>query len=328
MPLLALKIFCLSAPFSIPVFTAPVWSNASQQAHFMRRCITLAHEATAKGGAPFGSLIADPVHGSVLVEGRNHAGKNPIWHGEMDAINALAQYLHHMIARHAGHAHDALCRLIKPRRVRDIAPSLELYTTAEPCAMCMGAATWARFGRVVYGSSVPFLAAHGTPQAHDTPCCSTSFHAAPYRAMTNHIHALPCYAMPCHAMPCYAMLCHAMPCYAMRCHAIHGMLQIGLRAEAVAHAAGAMHAPSVIGGCLSNETDPLYETHTPSSAPHTCNDHRRHEPGANSPPPSVSTLKQALASRNYSGELLLRGTAPFEARLASLNRAGILVMAY
>ena len=110
---------------ALVVMTEPVpqqqWSNETQQARFMRRCVELADEAVDLGGAPFGCLIADPASGGrVLVEGRNHAGRNPIWHGEMDAIDSLAQFL-------------------KPQRVRDVAPSLELYTTAEPCAMCMGA---------------------------------------------------------------------------------------------------------------------------------------------------------------------------------------------
>ena len=36
------------------------------RAALMRRCIALAREAEAKGGAPFGALIADPTTGEVL----------------------------------------------------------------------------------------------------------------------------------------------------------------------------------------------------------------------------------------------------------------------
>ena len=45
----------------------------------MRRCIELAKEAVAAGGAPYGALIADPASGKIVVEGRNHAAMNPIW---------------------------------------------------------------------------------------------------------------------------------------------------------------------------------------------------------------------------------------------------------
>ena len=39
----------------------------------------------------------------------------------------------------------------------DIAPSLVLITTAEPCPMCAGAIEWAGFAAVYYGSSIPFI---------------------------------------------------------------------------------------------------------------------------------------------------------------------------
>jgi tRNA(Arg) A34 adenosine deaminase TadA len=145
----------------------PIWSNATQEAHFMRRCIELAREAQHRGGAPFGCLIADPAAGTILVEGRNHAGSNPIWHGEMDALNALAESLPRLpppkLQPAAGLPPDP------PRRVKDIGPRLELYTTAEPCAMCMAAAAWARIGRVVYGSSIPFLVIVDRPSPRPAP---------------------------------------------------------------------------------------------------------------------------------------------------------------
>mmetsp|Transcript_9002 Transcript_9002/g.21110 ORF Transcript_9002/g.21110 Transcript_9002/m.21110 type:complete len:194 (-) Transcript_9002:125-706(-) len=120
------------------------WSAPDAQAAYMRRCVQLALEATAAGGGPFGAVIVDPGVG-ILAEGRNHAKQDPIWHGEMSAIANLSAVL-------------------GARSVYDVAPRLELYTSAEPCPMCMSAITWSGFGRVIYGTSIPFLEAHGGDQ--------------------------------------------------------------------------------------------------------------------------------------------------------------------
>ena len=87
----------------------------------MRRAIVLAREAEAAGGEPYGALIAD-ASGAIVAEGRNHASNNPLWHGETSAIANLS-------------------RLINTS-VYDVAGNLTLYTTAEPCPMCMGAILW------------------------------------------------------------------------------------------------------------------------------------------------------------------------------------------
>lgn len=50
------------------------------------------------------------------------------------------------------------------RSVLGNANGFELYTTAEPCAMCAGAIVWAGLGRVVFGTSIAFVAAHGIHQ--------------------------------------------------------------------------------------------------------------------------------------------------------------------
>ena len=48
---------------------------------------------------------------------------------------------------------NALAALRPPPDGRE----LVLYTTAEPCPMCMGAILWAGVGRVVFGTSIRFL---------------------------------------------------------------------------------------------------------------------------------------------------------------------------
>jgi tRNA(Arg) A34 adenosine deaminase TadA len=133
-------VWCLGAL----VGAEPTWSNATMQETFMRRAITLAKHAKAAGGAPYGALIADPTQAKVLAEGRNHVQNNPIWHGEMDSI-------------------DQLSRLINGSVV-DVAGGLELYTTAEPCPMCMGAIAWSGFGRVYFGTSIPFIMSQNQSQ--------------------------------------------------------------------------------------------------------------------------------------------------------------------
>ena len=107
----------------------------------------LAEEAVKSGGAPYGAVIVDPGKGEIVVKGNNHASINPIWHGEMDALNKLAE-----IVGKDGES------------VYEVAPKLELYTSAEPCSMCMSALAWSGIGRVYYGTSIPFIANQGLNQ--------------------------------------------------------------------------------------------------------------------------------------------------------------------
>lgn len=99
--------------------------------HFMRRAIELARQAPQY---PFGAVIVRRDNGQCVGEGFNRADLNPTFHGEMVAISDCA-------SRH---------------RSEDWA-GFDLYTTAEPCAMCQGAIEWAGIGRVFYGSSIPYL---------------------------------------------------------------------------------------------------------------------------------------------------------------------------
>jgi tRNA(adenine34) deaminase len=136
-------VLCVaSASWRVEAFA---WSNASQQERFMRDCIILAKEAEALGGSPYGALIADPKRGLTLATGMNNAALNPTLHGEIAAINNLT-------AKMDGAS------------VYSVASELELYTTAEPCPMCMGAIAWSGFGRVIYGTSIPYIEAQGANQ--------------------------------------------------------------------------------------------------------------------------------------------------------------------
>jgi len=94
----------------------------------MRRAIALALEnvRSARGG-PFAALVAK--HGSVIGEGANSvtATNDPTAHAEIVAIRAA-------------------CRALDTFQLTDC----ELYTTCEPCPMCLGAIYWARPARVFY----------------------------------------------------------------------------------------------------------------------------------------------------------------------------------
>jgi tRNA(Arg) A34 adenosine deaminase TadA len=105
---------------------------------YMDRAIAL---ALRKPGAPFGALVVAAGSGEVLAEGVNSVEDSPTRHGEMVAIDAWA----------AAHGSRGEGHLV-------------LYTTAEPCPMCMAAALWARIEVVVFGSSIPHLVRTGWNQ--------------------------------------------------------------------------------------------------------------------------------------------------------------------
>lgn len=97
---------------------------------FMR----LAIEEAAKGDFPFGAVIVRD--GKVVSTGRNLGvtTNDPTAHGEMVAI-------HRFVAEH-------------PAKELQGAT---LYTSGEPCPMCMSAIIWCGMGRVVYAASIEQL---------------------------------------------------------------------------------------------------------------------------------------------------------------------------
>ncbi|MFZ0340233.1 MAG: nucleoside deaminase [Terracidiphilus sp.] len=105
----------------------------------MRRTIALAIEnvATGKGG-PFAAVIVRD--GKIVGEGANSVTttNDPTAHGEVNAIRAAGKAL-------------GTFKL----------DGCELYTSCEPCPMCLAAAYWARVDAVYYGASAADAARAG-----------------------------------------------------------------------------------------------------------------------------------------------------------------------
>jgi guanine deaminase len=97
---------------------------------FMTRAIQLAIENVRSGkGGPFGAVVARD--GSLVAEGVNQVTRtsDPTAHAEVLAIRAACQRL-------------GLFEL----------KGCDLYTSCEPCPMCLGAIYWARVSRVYFGT--------------------------------------------------------------------------------------------------------------------------------------------------------------------------------
>jgi tRNA(adenine34) deaminase len=112
--------------------------DAAVDERYMRRAIEIAR---GNPDASFGTVIGDRETDEVLVEGLNDAEKNPILHGEIDAILNLA----------GTEPNVDWTRLV-------------LYTTAEPCPMCSGAILWCGIPHVVFGTSIATLERLDLPQ--------------------------------------------------------------------------------------------------------------------------------------------------------------------
>jgi tRNA(Arg) A34 adenosine deaminase TadA len=118
-------------------------SPNSPNPEFLRRAIELAiQNVEAGGGGPFGAVIVR--EGRIVGEGVNTvtASHDPTAHGEVNAIRAACKAL--------GTFTLAGC---------------ELYTSCEPCPMCLAACYWARLDAIYYGSSAADAARAGFDDA-------------------------------------------------------------------------------------------------------------------------------------------------------------------
>ncbi|HLZ82165.1 MAG TPA: tRNA adenosine(34) deaminase TadA [Caulobacteraceae bacterium] len=117
----------------------------------MRIALAEAQAAAGRGEVPVGAAVLDPATGTVIARAANGpiGAHDPSAHAEILALRAAGAAL-------------GSYRLI----------GLTLFVTLEPCAMCAGAISHARIGRLVYGAEDPKGGAvvHG-PRFFDQPTC-------------------------------------------------------------------------------------------------------------------------------------------------------------
>lgn len=97
---------------------------------FMRRAIALSEESVRTGGGPFGAVIVKD--GVIVSEASNSVtlDHDPTAHAEVNAIRKATQKL----------------------GTFDL-EGCEIYTSCEPCPMCLGAIYWAHLNRIYYANN-------------------------------------------------------------------------------------------------------------------------------------------------------------------------------
>lgn len=97
---------------------------------FMRKAIALSIENVKNGGGPFGAVIVKD--NEIIATGVNRvtANHDPTAHAEVSAIRAACEKLNTF----------------------DLS-GCEIYTSCEPCPMCLGAIYWAHLDKIYYGNN-------------------------------------------------------------------------------------------------------------------------------------------------------------------------------
>ena len=95
----------------------------------MRKAIELSIESVRNGGGPFGAVIAR--EGEIIAEGSNGVTiyNDPTAHAEVTAIRKACEKLGNFELK-----------------------GCEIYTSCEPCPMCLGAIYWAHLDKIYYAN--------------------------------------------------------------------------------------------------------------------------------------------------------------------------------
>ena len=104
----------------------------------MLRAISLSEDSVKNGGGPFGAVIAR--NGEIVAEAANRVtiDCDPTAHAEVSAIRKAAKALGTFDLR-----------------------GCSIYTSCEPCPMCLGAIYWARLDKIFYANDRKDAAAIG-----------------------------------------------------------------------------------------------------------------------------------------------------------------------
>ena len=111
----------------------------TMQNPYMARAIELSLENVRSGrGGPFAAVVVKD--GKIIAEGTNRvtSANDPTAHAEIVAIREASRVLKHFQLT-----------------------GCEIYTTCEPCPMCMGAIYWARSARVYFATTAADAARYG-----------------------------------------------------------------------------------------------------------------------------------------------------------------------
>jgi tRNA(Arg) A34 adenosine deaminase TadA len=109
----------------------------------MARAIELSLESVQRGGGPFGAVVAQ--NGKLIAEGMNQVtlANDPSAHAEVMAIREA-------------------CHRLNSFRLT----GCELYSSCEPCPMCLGLIYWARPDKIYYANTAVDAAKIGFDDAH------------------------------------------------------------------------------------------------------------------------------------------------------------------
>ncbi len=120
--------------------------------HYLRLAIETAREARAAGNHPFGAVLV----------------------GGSGAVLMRAGNAHSELGDRTAHAERTLMSRASQVYSAEFLACCTMYVSAEPCAMCAGAAYWAGLGRVVYALSERelriLIGPHPENLTMDLPC--------------------------------------------------------------------------------------------------------------------------------------------------------------
>ena len=104
--------------------------NKINDEFFMRKAIELSVNNIDENGGPFGAVIVK--NGEIIAQGVNRVTKNidPTAHAEVNAIRTACKTLNTF----------------------DLS-GCEIYSSCEPCPMCLGAIYWARLSKLVFANT-------------------------------------------------------------------------------------------------------------------------------------------------------------------------------